>query len=295
MCRYLSTGCTFSSLQYEFFVARPTVGAIVRETCQAIWRHLKDVEMPEPTEEMWLDISNKFWSKSNFPNCAGCVDGKHIRCINPRGGGSNFFNYKKFYSVILIAIADSNLQFVAIDVGAYGKEGDSTVFRDSPIGKKLYSGGLNLPPPRCLPNTRDNPQPFVMVGDEAFKLSTNILRPFPARELDARKRIFNYRLSRCRRSVECTFGLLANKWRIFHTPILVQPEFIDDIVKACCILHNFVRRRDGINYDDTETHPFLDVNDLGRGERGQGLDIREHFANYFMGTGAIPFQRNYMY
>ncbi|KAJ8873947.1 hypothetical protein PR048_024786 [Dryococelus australis] len=252
--RYLSTGCTFSSLQYEFFIERPTVGGIVRGTCQAIWTYLKDVEMPEPAEDMWLDISNKFWSKMNVPNCVGSVDEKHVRCINPVRGGSNLFNYKKFFSVILIAVADSNLRVVAIGVGAYGKEGDCT---------------FKFTITRCLPNTRGNPQPFIMVGDKAFKLSTNLLRPYPAYELDERKRVFNHRLSRCR--------------LYFWAP--VQPDFIDDIV----------RRRDGINYDDTETHPFMDVNDLGRGERGQGLHIRDNFSKYLVGTGAITFQRNYMY
>lgn len=251
--------------------------------------------MPEPTEEIWLGIADKFYAKTNFPNCVGTIDGKHIRCINPQGGGSNYYNYKKFFSVVLMAVADANLSFIAIDVGAYGKEGDSTIFRDSPLGRKLYSGSLNLPPPRYLPNTNDNPQPFVMVGDEAFKLATNLLRPYPARQLNATKRVFNYRLSRCRRSVECAFGILANKWRIFHAPILVKPDFIDIIVKACCILHNFVRKRDGINYDDTESFPFADVEDLGQGPRGHGLDVRNNFANYFMQAGAVPFQRNYMY
>ena len=81
-----------------------------------------------------------------------------------------------------MAVADANLRFVAIDVGAYGKEEDSTVFRDSPLGKKLYSDTLNLPPPRFLPDTSENPQPFIMVGDEAFKLSTNLLRPYPSQQ-----------------------------------------------------------------------------------------------------------------
>lgn len=293
--RYLATGSTFSALQYEFFIARPTIGSIIRETCQAIWNCMRETEMPEPTEEMWLEIADTFNFKTNFPNCVGAIDGKHIRCINPRKSGSNFFNYKKFFSVVLMAIADANLRFIAIDVGAFGKEGDSTVFRDSPLGKKLYSGKLNLPPLRCLPNTDENPQPFVMVGDEAFKLSTHLLRPFPIRQLNDKKRVFNYRLSRCRRMVECAFGVLANKWRVFHTPILVQPEFIDEIVKATCILHNFVRRRDGINYEDAGTHPFLDVNGCGSGAREQGLQVRDFFADYFMGPGAVPFQRNYIY
>ena len=253
------------------------------------------MEMPEPTVEMWLDMAEKFYTQTNFPNCIGAVDGKHIRCINPIKGGSNFINYKKYFSIVLIAVADANLNFIAIDVGAYGKEGDSTVFRDSPLGKKLYSGNLNIPPPRHLPNTDKDPQPFVMVGDEAFKISNNILRPFPARNLDSRKRVFNYRLSRCRRTVECTFGILANKWRIFHSPILVQPDFIDTIVKACCILHNFVRKRDGINFEDTETYSFSDINEFGQVPRGQGLEVRDYFADYFIGSGAVPFQSHYMY
>jgi len=115
------------------------------------------MEMPEPTEEMWLDIANQFYVKTNFPNCVGAIDGKHIRCINPRAAGSNFFNYKKKISVVLMAVADANLSFVVIDVGAYEKEGDSTVFRDSPLGKKLYSDTLNLPPHLCLPDTSENP------------------------------------------------------------------------------------------------------------------------------------------
>lgn len=194
-----------------------------------------------------------------------------------------------------MAVADANLCFVAIDVGAYGKEGDSTVFRNSPLGRKLYSNQLNLPAPRCLPNTDSEPQPFVFVGDEAFKIHTNLLRPFPFRQLDPRRRVFNYRLSRCRRSVECAFGVLANKWRVFHTPILVQPDFTDDIIKACCILHNFVRRRDGINYEETETHPFAEVTNFGPSIREQGSNVREFFADYFLEAGAIPFQRHHMF
>lgn len=250
--------------------------------------------MLEPDEEMWREIANQFYLKTDFPNCVGAVDGKHIRCINPRAAGSSYFNYKKFFSIVLMAVADANLRFIAIDVGAYGKEGDSTVFRDSPLGKKLYLGKLNLPLPQNLPNTDGDPQPFVMVGDEAFKLSTNLLRPYPSRGLDCRKRIFNYRLSRCRRTVECTFGILANKWRIFHTPILVQPDFIDDIVKACCLLHNFVRNRDGIKPEDTETYPFTDTHNLGECPHGQGPQTREAFADYFMGVGAVAFQNKYM-
>jgi hypothetical protein len=81
---------------------------------------------------------------------------------------------------------------------------------------------------------------FVLVGDEAFILSEQVLRPYPNRNLTFLKRVCNYRLSRARRMVECTFGILANKWRIFHRAIDIKPDFCDSIIKVCCILHNYV-------------------------------------------------------
>lgn len=284
---------TFTSLQYEFGIGRSTIPKIIRHCCKVIWTILQPVEMPEPTKETWLAIAEQFYAKTNFPNCVGAIDGKHIRCVNPFGGGSNFFNYKKFFSIVLMAVADANLSFVAIDVGALGKDGDSNVFKASSFGKKFYSNKLDFPPPCVLPGKNSNPQPFVLVGDEAFKLSTNLLCPYPARQLTPQKRVYNYRHSRCRRSVECAFGVLSNKWRVFHTPILVEPEFIDDIVKACCVLHNFVRSRDGVNFEDAETHPFVDINNLGHGPRGSGKCVRDYFASYFMGPGAVHFQGKY--
>jgi len=88
----------------------------------------------------------------------------------------------------------------------------------------LYGKKLNLPEPNPLPNTNNNPQPYVFIGDEAFALHTNLLRPYPGRNLTDIRRVFNYRLSRGRRTVECAFGVLANKWHVLHATIQVEPE-----------------------------------------------------------------------
>ncbi|XP_022172139.1 protein ALP1-like [Myzus persicae] len=194
-----------------------------------------------------------------------------------------------------MAVVDSEYCFVVIDVGAYGREGDSTVFKESPFGQKLYSEELDLPTPVYLPNATDSPQPFVFVADEAFGLHKNLLRPFPGRGLTERRRTFNYRLSRARRLVECAFGILANKWRVLHTAILVQPEFTDDIIKACCILHNFVRRRDGYKFEDTLSNNLDEFQMNGTaGARQEGIIVREYFADYFVNAGSIHFQQRYM-
>ena len=51
--------------------------------------------------------------------------------------------------------------------------------------------------------------PYVMVGDEGFPLKKFLLRPYPGRYISHERSIFNYRLSRARRTIENTFGILA--------------------------------------------------------------------------------------
>lgn len=42
----------------------------------------------------WKVIAKQFEERWNFPNCLGCVDGKHIEIIPPANSGSYFYNYK---------------------------------------------------------------------------------------------------------------------------------------------------------------------------------------------------------
>ncbi|KAL4104784.1 hypothetical protein QTP88_020060 [Uroleucon formosanum] len=102
---------------------------------------------------------------------------------------------------------------IIIDVGSYGKESDCNIFKQSRFEKKLYADKVNFPPDAPLPGDEDGvPQPFIVVGDEAFVINKHLLRPFPGKSLINKRRIFNYRLSRARRYIECTFGILSNKW-----------------------------------------------------------------------------------
>eukprot|EP00079_Xenopus_tropicalis_P030698 XP_012826887.1 PREDICTED: putative nuclease HARBI1 [Xenopus tropicalis] len=289
--RFLATGQSFSSLYFQFLIGRTTIGRIVRETCLLIWSELQRIVMPSPDENTWVDIAEDFHKKTNFPNCLGALDGKHIRVTMPFNSGSKYFNYKKYFSVVLLAVVDANYCFTIIDVGAYGSTGDASAFRNSALGRQLTEGTLRLPLPKPLPGTAAPPMPYVFVGDEAFGLAENIMRPYPGSQRSVQKRLFNYRLSRARRMVECAFGILANKWRVFHTALQLEPEFVDKIIKACCVLHNFVRLRDGYFFQDTLSNDIPDVHWAPvRGPTG-GMRVREQFANYFMSPdGAVPWQ-----
>ncbi|XP_040264712.1 protein ANTAGONIST OF LIKE HETEROCHROMATIN PROTEIN 1-like [Bufo bufo] len=192
--RFLATEESLSSLHYQYRMGISTISGVVKDTCRALWEVLHEDFIPHPTTERWLQIADKFMETSQFPNCVGAVDGKHIRIVKPSGSGSEFFNYQKYFSIILMAIADADYRFVAVDIGAYGRRNDSMAFKNSSMGHLLYSKQFGLPPPRPLPGTDRPPKPFVVVGDEAFQMCENLIKPYSSRDLNSTKCVYNYRL-----------------------------------------------------------------------------------------------------
>ncbi|CAL9695322.1 unnamed protein product [Knipowitschia caucasica] len=56
--RFLATGESFTSLNFQFRVGKSTISQIVSETCEALYRVLaKDYLKTPTTEEEWLDIA----------------------------------------------------------------------------------------------------------------------------------------------------------------------------------------------------------------------------------------------
>lgn len=293
--RYLASGMNFGDLEFDFHVSRHTVRGIVKETCEVIWEALHAQEMATPNQDTWLEKSKEYEQFTNYPNCIGAVDGKHVRIQCPPNSGSEFFNYKKYFSLVLLAVSDAKYNFIAIDVGAYGREGDSTIFKNSNLFKRLKGDQLNLP--EDCPLLPSGPAvPFVLLGDEAFGLSRRVMRPYAQKNLTKERRVYNYRHCRARRTVECAFGILSNKWRVLHSCILVNKEFATVIVQCCCVLHNFVKKRDGYIYDDSLTCEMEDVEEVTTvGGKTNGIQVRDILCDYFNGPGAISWQEKYAY
>lgn len=155
----------------------------------------------------------------------------------PPNSGSDYYNYKDNFSLVLLAIVDAEYNFVYVNCGAKGKSSDSGVFQETSFYKALNEQQLNLPDPEPL--TQDGPNiPYVFVGDSAFALSENMMRPYPGiHEKGSLKRIFNYRLSRARRIVENVFGIMSVVFRVFRKAIPLRPVNAELVVMACVYLN----------------------------------------------------------
>lgn len=185
--------------------------------------------MPTPTEAQFKRIADDYFTHWNYPNCVGAIDGKHVRIKCPPKSGSTHFNYKDFFSVVLLAIVDANCKFIAVDIGSYGREGDAGIFLKSEIGKQIKNGTFGIPPPAKLPNT-DIELPHVILGDEAFALHENLMKSYPRKQAatDRNKLVYNYRHSRARRTSQNAYGIMSAYFRVFFTPIAVKTERVDN-------------------------------------------------------------------
>lgn len=313
---HLAEGASHNSIAYHYRLGRLTVSNAIYDTCQALWTVLQPLYLKPPQgPSEWLQISEQF-SKWNFYNCLGSVDGKHVTLQKPRNSGSVYFNYKSRLSLVLMAICDANYRFVFVDIGQPGGLSDGGIWEATEIGRALLNEQVNLPEPRRLPGDENgDPMPFVFVGDEAFPLKPYLMRPYPGRQLDnARRKVFNYRLSRCRRVVENTFGIMTQQWRILFKPIIAEPARAKQLVQAICVLHNFLRSESDTAYTPTGMADILTADgDIVEGFWREGaqapmlnngrvstmrnsysadaMRIREYFATYFMSpAGSVEWQ-----
>lgn len=254
-----------------------------------------------------VDLNKKateFWTKWNFPNCVLAIDGKHVRIRCPKKTGSLFFNYKDYFSIVMLAMVDANYKFIAIDVGSFGREGDSGIFLKSTMGQQILDDSFGLPEKKQLPGS-EKVLPHVIVGDEAFRLHTNIMKPYTRQSSrhDKSKAIFNYRLSRARRVTENAFGLLSQVFRVFYQPINIEPMTCDDLIIVTCCLHNLLR--DGYleesgqaffaEYDSSEMvlkNNIIPITRDGGFLNAEGFSVRDSFKDFFNNEGSVSWQEN---
>lgn len=97
------------------------------------------------TSTDWLRLAEGFSTRWNSPHCIGSIDGKHIHIVAPDEGGSMYFNYKGFHSIVALAVADDNYNFIYLDIGCQGRISDRGVFYYSSLYNDLIDGQLDLP------------------------------------------------------------------------------------------------------------------------------------------------------
>lgn len=309
--RFLTTGEAYRSLEYSMRIPACTISCIVPETCRVIYEVLqKDYLKTPSTNEQWTEIASTYFQLWNVPNCIGSMDGRHIEFKAPLKDGSIYYNYKGTNSIVLLAVVNALYQFIYVNVGVNGRVSDGGVFRDSDFAQLLNNSQnpLNIPQDNPLPGTAVS-VPYVLLADNAFPLQKHILKPYSLRNLTYDERIFNYRLSRGRRVVENSFGILANRFRVLLSTMYLPVDTVQIVTLACCALHNYLSRENGtylhgtLDVENVEHHTITpgewrnnaqlcDLQIINIRPNRNAINVRDEFKRYFNTVGAVEWQEH---
>lgn len=197
--------------------------------------------------------------------------------------------------IAFFAVCDDDYCFKYIDVWSC-KEMSKDVFGDNSFIRALED---DLIPPD-----------HFIVGNENFPLKKYLMTPYQGDNLSENEKVFNYRLSHARSTIDNAFGLFVSRFRIFEKPLPFTADKIEKIVKTCCALHNWLRITKSpiqvatLDEEDSDTG-FIMVGSWrellteGLAEIPKSVKdcstedackIRDNYADYFIGEEALSWQ-----
>ena len=80
---------------------RPQVCRVILAKFQEEYLHYSD------SPDDWKRVEEKFGTRWNVPHSVRVIDGKHIAMKKPKKSGSNYYNYKGFFSMVLLALVEA--------------------------------------------------------------------------------------------------------------------------------------------------------------------------------------------
>ncbi len=134
------------------------------------------------------------------------------------------------------------------------------------------------------------------------------MKPYPQQSLTRPQRVFNYWISRGRRVVENTFGILAARWRCLLTKLMQSPQVVQVMLRAMLCLHNLMRIRFPTSHvtkvDQEDEHqivpgawrndavlPDVQLTSSNRFDLEEGKNVCETLLHYFGSeAGHVPWQ-----
>lgn len=199
---------------------------------------------------------------------------EHIKIKAPTGSGPDYFSRLQQDDVVVQAVADGEKRFLDVAAGFPRSMYDSRVLRNSSLYRPITNSELLLGPAVRVGEGEIKP---LLLGDSAYPLSPWLLKPFHEGTNDPEEINFNKELSRARVSVECAFGILKGRWRILQKRLDSDIAFTNQIIIACCVLHNFcIEAGDLWDEDGDGSEDDFPVRD----GNADGADLRDFLKEY---------------
>ncbi|KAL8466355.1 hypothetical protein ACS0TY_035454 [Phlomoides rotata] len=228
------------SVKYQFKRSGHTVSKYFHSVLQCVCKlHSLFLVEPEPIPD---DSTDPRWQ--DFKGCLGALDGTYIDVHVPTLDQARYRNRKGHLSVNVLGVCDTDMKFIYVLTGWEGSAADSRVLRNA----VTRNSGLKVP-----------------------KGVRYHLSEWSSRRPQTPQEYFNMKHTRARNIIERTFGLLKMRWGILRSPSWYPIQTHNQIIMACCLIHNYIRKEMAV--DPIEQHLDDWLNRQATGEGQVNLDV----------------------
>ncbi|XP_016418989.1 putative nuclease HARBI1 [Sinocyclocheilus rhinocerous] len=232
----LATNSEYRSVSHLFGVGISTACDCVKDFCSSVENILLPEVITIPQAEKLKELSLNFEQRWGLPQCVGAIDGSHIPILAPQEYHTEYFNRKRWYSIVLQAVVDAKGLFWNVFAGLPGSLHDARVLRLSALWELAERRHLFAQQYR---NINGQDVGFYILGDAAYPLTSWLMKPFPDNGfLTAQQQVYNHKTSKARVVVENAFGRLKGRWRCLLKRNDCNLERVKSMVLTCCVLHN---------------------------------------------------------
>ncbi|KAG0430745.1 hypothetical protein HPB47_021501 [Ixodes persulcatus] len=233
------------TVAHLFGLGRSTVNDNYKEFCHIVVSELERDWLKMMTAAELPDHVREFQAALEFPQGIAALDGCHFPVSPPKVNASDYYNYKGWYSIILLALVDHRYRFRYVNVGTPGRCHDAHVFRRSALAKILEGPTFTTP----MVTINGTAVPPLVLCDQAFPLTCNMLKPYARKNVTGKspQEKFNRQLSSARRVVENAFGRIKARFRFIMKRLECDVDNARFVIRACCTLNNICEHfNDGV-------------------------------------------------
>ena len=170
----------------------------------------------------------------------GAIDGTLVNIKTPIENEHNYVDRHGNHSINVMVVAGPDLRVLYLSARWPGSVSDSRVFRNSQLYDRLNSGWR----PHHL---------GYLIGDSGYANTNFLLTPL-LNTFNEQQVRFNRAHKKTRRVVECTFGVMKQRFRCLFGPLPFEPLFSCEIIKCCVVLHNLALQCNPSYHVDEDSH-----------------------------------------
>ncbi|XP_077531229.1 uncharacterized protein LOC144143334 [Haemaphysalis longicornis] len=271
------------TIAHLFGIGRSTVNVLFREFCAVVITILEDDWVGMVPPDGMAAHMREFHAVTGFPKAVGALDGCHFPVSPPKESATDYYNYKGWYSMILLALVDHRYRFRYVNVGSPGGCHDAGVYGASNLCRTV--GSEDFSSPVALMGGTEVPP--IILCDEAFPLGAHLQKPYAHAASDSKEATYNYNLSKTKRIVENAFGRLKARFRFIMKRMECRLAHSKQAIKAACILHNVCESlKDSVEQRWESEARALDAlyaqpTRTTQAASQRGHQVRDALANYF--------------